>query len=95
MHRCGSGFLLTLAISFVAAFTGCLGNSSSNPGNGGVSSVTLSPGGIFSMDVGGTQVFSAAGKNAAGKRVTVPFHASRTLHPKLLKKYPAGRSPHR
>jgi len=24
-------------------------------------------------------------KNAAGKRVTVPFHASRTLHPKLLK----------
>jgi len=24
-------------------------------------------------------------KNAAGKRVTVPFHASRILHPKLLK----------
>jgi predicted RNA binding protein YcfA (HicA-like mRNA interferase family) len=24
-------------------------------------------------------------KNAAGKRVTVPFHASRTLHPKILK----------
>jgi len=24
-------------------------------------------------------------KNAAGKRVTVPFHASKTLHPKLLK----------
>lgn len=24
-------------------------------------------------------------KNAAGKRVTVPFHASRTLHPKVLK----------
>lgn len=24
-------------------------------------------------------------KNASGKRVTVPFHASRTLHPKLLK----------
>ncbi len=24
-------------------------------------------------------------KNAAGKRVTVPFHALRTLHPKVLK----------
>lgn len=24
-------------------------------------------------------------KNAEGKRVTVPFHASKTLHPKILK----------
>jgi predicted RNA binding protein YcfA (HicA-like mRNA interferase family) len=24
-------------------------------------------------------------KNAAGRRVTVPFHAQKTLHPKLLK----------
>ena len=24
-------------------------------------------------------------KNAAGKRVTVPFHASKVLHPKILK----------
>ena len=24
-------------------------------------------------------------KNAAGKRVTVPFHGSKILHPKLLK----------
>jgi len=24
-------------------------------------------------------------KNEAGKRVTVPFHAAKTLHPKLLK----------
>jgi predicted RNA binding protein YcfA (HicA-like mRNA interferase family) len=24
-------------------------------------------------------------KNAAGKRVTVPFHAAKTLHPKTLK----------
>ena len=24
-------------------------------------------------------------KNASGKRVTVPFHAQKTLHPKLLK----------
>jgi predicted RNA binding protein YcfA (HicA-like mRNA interferase family) len=24
-------------------------------------------------------------KNSAGRRVTVPFHAQKTLHPKLLK----------
>jgi predicted RNA binding protein YcfA (HicA-like mRNA interferase family) len=24
-------------------------------------------------------------KNAAGKRVTVPFHATKVLHPKVLK----------
>jgi hypothetical protein len=69
MHRCGSGFLLTLAITFVAAFTGCLGKSSSNAGNGGVQTVSLSPGGMISIDVGGTQVFSATGKNASGGTV--------------------------
>jgi hypothetical protein len=69
MHRCGSGFLLTLAITFVIALTGCLGKSSSNSGNGGVSSVSLSPSSNFSMDVGGTQPFSATGKNALGGTV--------------------------
>jgi hypothetical protein len=69
MHRCGSGFLLTLAIAFVVALTGCLGKSSTNLGNAGVQSVTLSPANTFSLEVGGTQVFSAAGKDAAGKPV--------------------------
>ena len=69
MHRCGSGFLLTLAITFVLALTGCLGKSSINLGNGGVQSVTLSPANTFSLEVGGTQVFSASGKDAAGKPV--------------------------
>ncbi|HKM46104.1 MAG TPA: hypothetical protein VJX69_00865 [Terriglobales bacterium] len=69
MHRCGSGFLLTLAIIFVIAFTGCLGKSSSNPGNGGVTSITLSPSSRISMDVGGTQVFSASAKDASGRTV--------------------------
>jgi hypothetical protein len=69
MYRCGSGFLLTLAITFVVALTGCLGKSSSNSGNGGVQSVTLSPSSDFSIDVGGTQVFSATAKNAAGGTV--------------------------
>ena len=69
MHRCVSGFLLTLAIACVAALTGCLGKSSSNPGNGGVESVTLTPGGNLSLDVGGTLVFNASGKNATGGAV--------------------------
>ncbi len=69
MHRCGSGFLLTLAIGFVAAFTGCLGNSSSNPANGGVSSITLSPGSTISLETGGTQGFSASAKDALGHAI--------------------------
>ena len=66
MHRCGSGFLLTLAIISATALTGCLGKNSGNPGNGGVSSVTLNPATSFSMDVGSSQVFSATAKNATG-----------------------------
>ncbi|MBZ5665236.1 MAG: hypothetical protein LAO30_11595 [Acidobacteriia bacterium] len=69
MHRCGSGFLLTLAIIFVLALTACLGKSSSNNGNGGVTSVTLSPSTTLSLDVGGTQVFSASAKDALGRVV--------------------------
>jgi len=67
MHHCSSGFLLTLA--FVVALTGCLGKSSTNLGNAGVQSVTLSPANTFSLEVGGTQVFSASGKDAAGRPV--------------------------
>jgi hypothetical protein len=69
MHRCGSGLLLTLAIAFVAAFTGCLGKSTGNQGNGGVQTVSLNPGGMISIDVGATQVFTASGRNAAGGAV--------------------------
>jgi len=69
MHRCGSGFLLTLAIALVVALTGCLGKSSISSGNGGVQSVTLSPANTFSLVVGGTQVFSASGKDASGHPV--------------------------
>ena len=67
MHRRGSGFLLTLAITFVLAFTGCLGKSSSNSGNGGVQSITLSPGGNLSIDSGATLIFSATAKDASGQ----------------------------
>ncbi len=66
MHRCGPGFLPTLAITLVIALTGCLGKSTSNAGTGGVTSVTLSPSSRISMDIGGTQVFSASAKDALG-----------------------------
>src|SRR5258708_25654980 len=69
MYRCGPGLLLTLAITFVLALTGCLGKSSSNSSNGGVQSVTLNPGSNFSIDVGGTRVFSSTGKDASVRAV--------------------------
>jgi hypothetical protein len=69
MYRCGSRFLLPLAIAFVLALTGCLGKSSNPSGNGGVASVSLSPEGTISMDVGTTQIFGATGRNATGGTV--------------------------
>ena len=69
MQRCGSSFLLTLSIAFVIALTGCLGKSTGNQGNGGVQTVTLNPGGIISLDVGGTLFFSASGRDANGGTV--------------------------
>src|ERR1700716_1458339 len=69
MHRCSSGFLLTLVITFVVALTGCLGKSSPNPGGGGVQSVTLSPSSNFSIDVGSTTGFNATGRDANGRAI--------------------------
>jgi hypothetical protein len=69
MHRCGSGLLLILAIILVISQAGCLGKSSSSAGNGGVSTVNLSPSTSASMEVGGTVIFSATGKNATGGTV--------------------------
>ena len=79
MHRCSSGFLITIMIAFVAMLTGCLGKNSANPGNSAVQSVSLSPASSISLDVGGTQNFSATGKNANGTTVvggTIEFLVS-------------------
>ncbi len=72
MHRCCSGLLFTLNIALVVSLAGCLGKSSSNTGNAGVRSVSLSPSSSISIDVGSTQVFSASGKNADGTTVIGP-----------------------
>jgi len=66
MHRCGSGLLLTLVVTFAVALTGCLGKSTSNPGNGGVETITLTPSSAISIDIGTTQLFSASARNASG-----------------------------
>ncbi len=70
MHRCGSGFLLTLALAFVTALAGCLGKSSNNSTGGGVATVSLNPSGNVSLEIGKSEVFSASGKNAGGSTVT-------------------------
>jgi len=42
----------------------------------------LGKGGFYlARTSGGHRIY----KNSAGKRVTVPFHAGKTLHPKILK----------
>ncbi len=66
MRRCSTGILLLIAISIVVALTSCLGKNSPGFGGQGVTSVTLTPAFNFSMDVGGTQVFSATARNATG-----------------------------
>jgi len=69
MHRCCSGLILITALLFTIALTGCLGKSSNNPGTGGVQSVSLNPTGNLSLEVGGTQVFTATAKDALGRVV--------------------------
>jgi hypothetical protein len=71
MHRCSPRLLLTLAatMTLVVILTGCLGKGNNNSGNEGVQSVSLSPTGTLSIDVGGTEFFSATGRNAAGGTV--------------------------
>ncbi len=66
MRRSCSIFLSAGAILFVLALTGCLGKSSPGSTNQGVTSVSLSPTTNVSIDVGGTQVFGATGRNANG-----------------------------
>jgi len=66
MRRCTTVLYLITAISLASTLTGCLGKNTPNPGGQAVSSVTLVPNANFSMDVGGTQVFSATARNGAG-----------------------------
>ena len=69
MHRCGSVFLLLLTITFAVALSGCFGKGSPNPDTGGVKTVTINPASNFSMDVGGTQIFTTSATDALGRAI--------------------------
>jgi hypothetical protein len=67
-------FLLLPAIAGLVVLSGCIGKSTSNPGNGGVRTVTLSPSTTISLEFGRTQNFSAAARNSAGQTVFTTIH---------------------
>lgn len=48
---------------------------------GQIISVLEKSGFVFARQSGSHKIY----KNASGKRVTVPFHAGKILHPKILK----------
>ncbi len=59
MQRCRTVFLLTLAAGLALILTGCLGSSTSNSNNAQVKSISLSPSGNVSLEVGGRFTFAA------------------------------------
>lgn len=72
MHLSGTGILIVravLAISLAASLTGCVGKNSGGSGGEGVRTVTLSPTGTLSINVGATQNFAATATNALGQTV--------------------------
>ena len=75
MHRSGTGILIVLAISIAASLTGCVGENSGGSGGGGVKTVTLSPSGSQSINIGATQNFTATATDALGQTVlsTIQF----------------------
>jgi hypothetical protein len=69
MHRSGTVILIVLAISLAASLTGCVGKNSGGAGGGGVQTVTLSPSGNQSINIGATQTFTATARDAKGQAV--------------------------
>jgi hypothetical protein len=66
MHRSGTVILIVLGIILAASLTGCVGKNSGGSGGGGVQTVTLSPGGNQSINLGATQIFTATARDAKG-----------------------------
>jgi hypothetical protein len=67
MRHCFTIVFLISALAVALTLTSCLGKNTPNPDGQGVSTVSLSPSSNFSMDVGGTQVFSATARNGSGQ----------------------------
>ena len=75
MRRSGIGIVILSAS--LGLLTGCVGKNSGGSGGGGVKTVSLSPGGNHSIDVGATQIFTATATNALGLTVvasTIQFN---------------------
>ena len=72
MHRRSSGILLPVALALLLALAGCAGKSSNTGSNDAVLSVTLTPSGNLSVDIGSSnQAFSATARNGIGQIVPV------------------------
>jgi hypothetical protein len=69
MLRCPSVLLVVPAFALALALTGCLGGSTPNSGGGGVKSISLNPGGNTSIEIGGTQIFTASALDANNKPI--------------------------
>lgn len=69
MQRFGSVAVFVSVAALAISLTSCLGSSTPNAGNGGVRTVSLSPSGNLSIDVGATQFFSASAQDATGHAI--------------------------
>jgi len=69
MQHSGTVILIALAMSFSASLTGCVGKNRGGGSGGGVQTVTLSPGGNQSINVGAAQNFTATARDAKGQTV--------------------------
>ena len=80
MDRRCTGFLFLLALVALAGLSGCVGKSSQNQQGGNVQTVTLNPSTNVSLDLGGTQTFTATARDVNGRTVfsTITFTSSCT-----------------
>jgi hypothetical protein len=69
MHRCGTGVLIIIVVASLVLLTSCLGSSTRGVSSEGVKTVTLTPSGTQSVDVGATQIFAASAIDALGRVV--------------------------
>ena len=68
MFRCRPVFLAIPPLALILTLSGCLGGSSPNSG-GGIKSISLSPSGNYSIEVGATLIFTASALDSNNKPV--------------------------
>jgi hypothetical protein len=68
-RRCPRFLLIVLSTLSLVVLSGCVGKSTSNTQPVSVQTVTLSPSGTISLELGKTLSFSAIARNSAGQSV--------------------------